>query len=532
MSKCPYCYRTLNAGIWLHDPILLPNGAIYTWKLDTPKPETELIIEYDLEKRQYKGLYQVRENEIIELQTSLKNLEEDFIEEASRTIFSPLNTSGKFQITSRHIKQMRDSIEKLLEISGLTLVDYFNYDDDNNHIIRSEKDEEGILQPKEDKIDWTDAIPELEEGETDEEKIKENEEYLKNFQVKNIHIEDLRHAIFPSWTETFDNDGSVPNRVIYNQSRDMFVWASNNPYWAYADNDDGLQPNLYGNHNWTPDYEELITFPQGISIVGAGGMASGSASIVQGDSKLKIDMNVSVGDHNDYQYQVGIGLLMWWKTNPHLTVTSPGAISNMKFQVDGLIVTGGEVGFGLKVNITYRDNEGAIKVKSHNLSFMNNIFSPEIARNMLWTADDYFIYHRYSQTEEVSAVVGRPGLWLIDQRGTDGVPAVVFPLSNNTWTLLELINSIPTFQTYDYGLITWNQMHYQTTNPLGINYVESMYISEVRLEGASVSNYYYHRPHYWGEPWPEDPADYPTYTFCSTPMHFEIDTLKLFIGKH
>jgi hypothetical protein len=498
MSKCPYCYR--NLGTWVHDPILLPNGSKYKWNSDT-----ELIEESDIEQREYKGIYQVREDEIIELQTSLKDLEEDYIEEIDRTIFSPLNTSGKFQITGKHLKEMRDSIVKLLALSDSTLTDYFNYDEDRNH----------ILCPKGDKLDWTEPITE----DTD----------LQNFQIKAIHIEDLRHVITPSWIETFDNDGLIPNRVIYNESRDMFVWATQNPYVAWAEIDDGLQPNLYGKYNWTPNYEELITFPQGISIVGAGGMASGSAAIVQENSKLKIDMNVSVGEHNDYQYQVGIGLLMWWVTNPHLTVTSPGAINNMKFQVDGLIVTGGEVGFGLKVNITYRNNGGAIKVKSHNLSFINSIFSPEIARTTLWTGE-YFIYHRYSQTEKISAVVGRPGLWLIDQRGTDGVPAVVFPLLNNTWTLIDLINSIPTFQTYDYGLITWNQMHYQTSDPLGMNYVESMYISEVRLEGASCQSFWNKDYYSWGDDHniPLDPDIYNT----STPMHFEIDTLKLFIGKH
>jgi hypothetical protein len=163
MSKCPYCYRTL--GTHTHDPILLPDGSKYKWFNDTI-----LIEESDISKRIYKGTYQVKNTIIIELQNELRALEEEN-NVIPLTTFSPLNSSGRFQITGKHIKEMRDSVEKLLNIFGLVKYDYFNYDEDGNHIIH----------PAGDKLEWTDPI-------------NESTDLLK-FQIKNIHIEDLRHYL-------------------------------------------------------------------------------------------------------------------------------------------------------------------------------------------------------------------------------------------------------------------------------------------------------------------------------------------------
>lgn len=178
--KCPYCYR--EALTHNHDPILLPNGAKYKF---TDASETELEEVSNIEDRIYKGIYQVTEEDITELQTELGTLEaENGI--TPLTVFSPINNSGKFQITGQHIKEMRDSVEKLLIAFGLTKTDYFNYDADGNH----------ITHPLGDKIEWTDPITEA----TD----------LIKFQIKYIHIEDLRHFIRLLWEET---------------------WTDNNPTW-------------------------------------------------------------------------------------------------------------------------------------------------------------------------------------------------------------------------------------------------------------------------------------------------------------
>jgi hypothetical protein len=171
-SDCPYCYRPI--GTHHNDPILLQNGAPYDWISDT-----ELVNIPDIEDRWFKGFYQISESDIIELQEELAELESDN-NVTPLTEFSPVNSTGKFPITGKHIKEMRDSVEKILDAIGLTKMDYFNYDEEENHIIH----------PNGDKLDWTDSITDS----TD----------LQKFQIKFIHIEELRHNISLLWRETWD----------------------------------------------------------------------------------------------------------------------------------------------------------------------------------------------------------------------------------------------------------------------------------------------------------------------------------------
>lgn len=163
VNKCPYCFRP--AGTWLKDPILLPNGCPNEWVSDT---ETTFIA--DITQRIHKGFDQVCEPEVQEIQDCLKQAEIDN-SITPLTTWSPLSLSGKFQITGKHIWEMRTSVEKLLTLFGLTKTDYFNYDESGNL----------ITQYGGGKVEWTDPIT----TSTD----------LKKFQVKYIHIEDLRHYI-------------------------------------------------------------------------------------------------------------------------------------------------------------------------------------------------------------------------------------------------------------------------------------------------------------------------------------------------
>lgn len=209
MAKCIYCYR--DSEIWKHDPILLPNGAKYKW---SDVEETTLVDVPNIEDRIYKGIYQIREDEVIEIQDKLKELEEENLLEIDRTIFSPLNTSGKFQITGKHIKEMRDSVEKLLDAIGLTKTDYFNYDEEGNHIIH----------PNGDKLEWTDPITITSD--------------LQKFQVKYIHIEDLRHYIELFFQETWE--ASIP--AIY--TTDSYFIGDQSKLWRAVWNP-GLAPSSY-----------------------------------------------------------------------------------------------------------------------------------------------------------------------------------------------------------------------------------------------------------------------------------------------
>ena len=169
-EKCPYCFRQL--GTWVKDPIFLPNGGPYVWTSDT-----EIIKEDRIDHRFYKGFYQICEPEVQEIQDFLKAAE--VTAGVTITTWSPLNMSGKFQILGKHIKEMRDSVEKLLTLFGLTKTDYFNYDEEGNL----------ITQYGGGKVEWTDPIT--------------NAVDLKKFQVKAIHIEDLRHYIQTYWQETW-----------------------------------------------------------------------------------------------------------------------------------------------------------------------------------------------------------------------------------------------------------------------------------------------------------------------------------------
>lgn len=164
VKKCPYCYSLI--GTWLNDPVLLFNGSKYDW-ID----ETELDAIIDVTQRKYKGCYQILLAALKEIQDNRKQLELENLPEVQRTTFSSINATGNFQITGQHIKELRDSTEKLLTSAGLTLTDFLNYDMQGNH----------ILHPKGNFHDWTDPI--------------ETAKDLSNFQLKAIHIEELRHYL-------------------------------------------------------------------------------------------------------------------------------------------------------------------------------------------------------------------------------------------------------------------------------------------------------------------------------------------------
>jgi len=218
--KCPYCYRPLNPNKWTHDPLLIPNGSKYKW---SDKEETILIEESDVIKRLYKGFSQIREDDIIELQDEFKALEIEYLPEDERTEFSPVNVNGIFQITGKHIKEMRDSVGKLLDVLGLLYEDYFNYDEDGNYIAR----------PGGVKEYWTDPITSA----TD----------LQNFQIKNIHIEDLRHYIQTIWIETWD--GLVPPNHI-DKTYNGFVYTV--PVYFSADHDWSYRIYISGPSGYPP----------------------------------------------------------------------------------------------------------------------------------------------------------------------------------------------------------------------------------------------------------------------------------------
>ena len=203
VDKCPFCFRP--HGRWQKDPILLPNGCPNEWV-----SATETTLQSDIDERIYKGTCQICEAEIQEIQDFLKQTEIDN-SITPLTTWSPLNMSGKFQILGKHIKEMRDSVEKLLTNFGLTKTDYFNYDEEGNE----------ITQPNGQKLDWTDPIT--------------NAVDLKQFQVKAIHIEDLRHYIQTFWQETWAGAHTIgTSSIVLPPGEDYVI----------------VNPALYGDDNW------------------------------------------------------------------------------------------------------------------------------------------------------------------------------------------------------------------------------------------------------------------------------------------
>jgi hypothetical protein len=194
MDKCPYCYTEL--GIHISDPITLPQGSPYSWINNT-------TLEYvgDISQRLYKGLSSITEDELIELQNKLSALEID-IGVTPLTSFSSI-IPNKVQVSNKHIMEMRSSIEKILIALGMTKTEYFNYDEEGNHIIH----------PNGDKIEWTDPI-------LDVQKVVS----------KAIHIEDLRHPLPTTYFEYFNKSdvGIIPINI--------------SPYYGYFYGDIGKKP--------------------------------------------------------------------------------------------------------------------------------------------------------------------------------------------------------------------------------------------------------------------------------------------------
>ena len=263
-EKCPICFRQL--GTWKKDPIFLPNGGPYLWTSDT-----EIIREDRLDHRLYKGFQQVTEPMVQEIQDFLKQTEIDNLKE-DRTEFSPLNLNMKFQITGKHIKEMRDSVEKLLTFFGLTKTNYFNYDEEGKK----------ITSPDGDKLEWTDPIT--------------NAVDLKKFQVKAIHIEDLRHyiPIIGQWKERFlkiDSPFSQSDSFSLTQP----IWAPQTEPHFYAKEilNQGWQ-GLDG-HQWVNGSYSFIA-----SALVDGGIINASSSVITLNGGLSINSSGTATGRNFY----------------------------------------------------------------------------------------------------------------------------------------------------------------------------------------------------------------------------------------
>jgi hypothetical protein len=173
-DRCPKCFTKYSENKWTEDPILTNNGSKFIYD----NVSGLLIPQSDITKRLYKGFYQIKSQIIKELQENRQQAENDAgILPANQTVFSKTedDANGYWVINMKHIKELRESTEKILTAIGQTKEEYFNYD------------EEQVERQTPHQMDWIDPI-------------------LDNWKgnLKDRHIEDLRKAILQQFAEYFN----------------------------------------------------------------------------------------------------------------------------------------------------------------------------------------------------------------------------------------------------------------------------------------------------------------------------------------
>lgn len=164
METCKICKHTISVSRNKGAEGVDENGNPIPFWTDDP-----LYTVRGLAGEVYKGQTPLRPIHIIELQNYYKELEEEYLIEADRTQFLLVDKKSP----SRHvyIEQLRISVEKILDITGSSLVDYFKYDYLGN--------DTGLEQTDWTDIDRSEGYPKLPKGKP----------------VRAIHVEELRRGI-------------------------------------------------------------------------------------------------------------------------------------------------------------------------------------------------------------------------------------------------------------------------------------------------------------------------------------------------
>jgi len=206
-ERCPICHTILET-----DPTKITEyreEGIYCWKHDPIKTLRGLAGE------DYKGIPYIYKQDIEELQEARKEQEEAIgISEEERTTFTTVPETGFFIVNKKHIRELRQSIEKILKEMGMTntedvdLEQYFNYNEEGEYI-GTYKYGEKIT----DKTEWVRVNRNI--------IGYEGEPYMPKdmTHIYALDIEELRHPIPIGWFER----------------------------WNITESQ------IFENHNWTPD---------------------------------------------------------------------------------------------------------------------------------------------------------------------------------------------------------------------------------------------------------------------------------------
>ena len=180
-TRCPICHSELTPEqTWTHDPICTLQG---------------------LAGDDYKKIQHIRKKDIEELQEARTEQEIDIgITEEERTTFTTVPETGIFTANKKHIRELRQSTEKILKEMGITnpgdeadLEQYFNYDEEGNYIGTYKYGEKVI-----DKTEWTRVDRNI-TGYNGEPYMPENMTHIYA-----LDIEELRHPIQVAWVERWN----------------------------------------------------------------------------------------------------------------------------------------------------------------------------------------------------------------------------------------------------------------------------------------------------------------------------------------
>ena len=199
IPKCPTCHSNISA-----DSSKRAQGSAGVDSDGNPLPrwsDDPLLTQGGLSGDTFIGLDRSRKTHIEELQIARKQAEEDLGVEPI-TEFSKIGDHG-YHVRKTHIIELRESIERLLDIVGSDLKEYFSLDADGNSVSPGPNDTV--------KTDWTDVQRGLSYLDKD---AKEQKDFVlpsgekrlaptfpENTRIRAIHIEDLRRFIPAGWKE-------------------------------------------------------------------------------------------------------------------------------------------------------------------------------------------------------------------------------------------------------------------------------------------------------------------------------------------
>lgn len=204
-KRCPICHSIIE----VHDTVTdvdreltiseitdLEGQGTYLWSHDPLKTNRGLAGD------DYKGFTNITVQHIQELQEARTQQEIAIgISESDLTIFTSIDDTE--HINKIHIRELRQSTEKILEASGIELENYFNYDEDGILLGTQEYGE-----VKDDKIEWKrinreDGIP-----------------YMPNniVDIYALDIEELRHPLRVGWFENWVNIEPSPFTYTFSGS--------------------------------------------------------------------------------------------------------------------------------------------------------------------------------------------------------------------------------------------------------------------------------------------------------------------------